>query len=160
MQPLAVARCREGACGLTLGLKDFVRASELYPQLKDTPRRRRELVAKAAALAAAMHGAGMAHQDFYLVHIFVMPGDSLALIDLQRMIRKRKLARRWVVKDLGQLSFSARLALQPGDAALFLRRYAKLRKLGLAEFEALRSEAAAKAAAIVRHDAKRAAAKV
>ncbi len=157
MQPLAVARCREGDCGLTLGIKGFERASELYPKLKDDPARRRALAAKLAKLAAAMHSAGMAHQDFYLVHVFVLPGDELLLIDLQRMIREPKLAVRWIVKDLGQMLFAVRPLAQRGDIALFARAYAKASGMKLQALKLLAKEVALKAEAIAKHDAKRAA---
>ena len=155
MQPIAVARCREGDCGLTLGLKGFTRASELYPKLKDDPVRRRDLVVKAAKLAAAMHANGMAHQDFYLVHIFVMPDDTLSMIDLQRMIRSPNLARRWVVKDLAQFLFSVRPYAQPGDIALFVKIYARERGLGLLALRHILDEAVNKAETIAKHDARR-----
>lgn len=156
IQPLAVARCREGDCGLTLGIKGFTRASELYPALKNDPARRHNLIVKLARLAAAMHSAGMAHQDFYLVHVFVLPGDELLLIDLQRMIRSARLAPRWTVKDLGQLLFAVRPNAQPGDIALFARVYAKARGMKLSALRKLMAEVSAKAASVARHDAKRA----
>ena len=156
LPPIAVAKCKAGDCGLTLGVQGFTRASELYPQLKTDAARRRALIAKTASLAASMHKEGMAHQDFYLVHLFIMPGDKLLLIDLQRMFRQKALALRWVVKDLGQLMFSAKPNAQPGDVALFLRVYAKGRGLKLDELKALVKHCAAKAETISRHDAKRA----
>jgi heptose I phosphotransferase len=160
MEPIAVARCAEGDCGLTLGLTDFERASELYPKLAGDAARRRDLVAKAARLAGSMHAAGMAHQDFYLVHIFVMPDASLRLIDLQRMIRSPFLSRRWVVKDLAQLLFSAGPLASPGDIALFARVYARTRRMKAAELKRLVPLVVEKAETIARHDAKRAAARM
>ena len=157
MQPLAVARCREGDCGLTLGIKSFTRASELYPALKDDHARRRAMIVKMAKLAAAMHSAGMAHQDFYLVHVFVLPGDELCLIDLQRMIRSSNLADRWVVKDLGQLLFAVKSHAVRGDIALFIRVYAKARGLKLGALRRLLAAVSVKSSTIAKHDAKRAA---
>jgi hypothetical protein len=55
-----------------------------------------------------MHAAGLAHQDFYLVHFFVKPteDDALYLIDLQRVIIQKPLPTRWIIKDLAQMLFS------------------------------------------------------
>jgi len=156
MDPLAVARCAGGECLLTLGIEGFERSSELYPKLAADNLRRKDLILKVARLAGAMHSEGMAHQDFYLVHIFVMQDDTLKLIDLQRMIHSKPLALRWVVKDLGQLFFSVKGSVQPGDVALFVREYARVRKISLRTLEPLLSACASKAEAISRHDARRA----
>lgn len=87
-------------------------AHELLPQLRGEARRR--LIQKLAEWTARFHGAGFAHKDLYLSHFFVAPGaegsaPELVCIDLQRLIRPRWLRRRWLVKDLAQLAYSARL---------------------------------------------------
>lgn len=68
--------------------------------------RRRRLLDAAARLVARLHAAGFVHRDLYLSHLFI-DGDSLRLIDLQRVFRPRWRRRRWVVKDLAALHFSA-----------------------------------------------------
>lgn len=71
----------------------------------------RVLLRPLARLVARLHGRGFAHRDLYLCHVFHDPAvngdDSLRLIDLQRMIRPRHGMRRWVIKDLAALNYSA-----------------------------------------------------
>lgn len=69
----------------------------------------RRLLAGVAQLARRMHAAGMHHQDFYLGHVLVRRDDphEMYIIDLGRVRSHRRLARRWVVKDLGQFAYSA-----------------------------------------------------
>lgn len=91
---------------------------------------RRRLIEAVANLARRMHGHGMNHRDFYLCHILldeVWDGRSqpaLYLIDLHRAQLRRQVPRRWLVKDLGSLYFSALdIGLTPRDVLCFLRAY-------------------------------------
>ena len=72
-----------------------------------------------------MHAAGLHHQDFYLTHLMVpldaicatpLPaadrspapdGLRIQVLDLGRVRWQRRLSRRWIVKDLAQLDYSA-----------------------------------------------------
>lgn len=69
------------------------------------------LIPPLAALIARLHERGYIHRDLYLSHIFydasAFPETCLHLIDLQRVIRPRRGRRRWIVKDLASLNFSA-----------------------------------------------------
>jgi heptose I phosphotransferase len=73
---------------------------------------KRRLIRKLADLARRFHDLGYHHKDFYLCHVFVnqhTPLDSpLVLIDLQRLGRAHWFRRRWIVKDLAALNYSAR----------------------------------------------------
>jgi len=77
---------------------------------------RRELALQIADLARRFHGAGFAHKDHYLSHIFIVPSGSPTTapdyyyIDLQRLIRPRLFQTRWVIKDLAVLGYSALLS--------------------------------------------------
>ncbi|MDD3117879.1 MAG: lipopolysaccharide kinase InaA family protein [Victivallales bacterium] len=161
MTPMAAARFADGrSCNLTLGITDYVRASELFAGFdpeKDSERRLR-LIGRIARLAGRMHAAGIAHQDFYLVHFFVKPDedDNVYLIDLQRMIFQPKLARRWRIKDLAQLHFSAARYVSETDIRFFWEIYAEQSGINPAD-RSLQQAATAKAERIRRHDAKRAA---
>jgi len=65
-----------------------------------------------ARLARRMHSAGLHHQDFYLTHLLLPTDDadgSIYVIDLGRARRVRRLSSHWIVKDLAQLNYSARL---------------------------------------------------
>ena len=78
-----------------------------------------------SAHARRMHGRGAHHQDFYLNHI-LWCGEpehlDLRVIDLGRVGFARRLSRRWIVKDLAQLDYSAR-GLSCTDRLRFLRLY-------------------------------------
>lgn len=81
----------------------------------------RALIGVLAKLVARLHAAGYVHRDLYLSHLFFDPAapldDALCLIDLQRMIRPAANPRRWIVKDLAALNYSAPTARD--DAASF-----------------------------------------
>jgi lipopolysaccharide core heptose(I) kinase len=111
MVPMAVAELGNGqTCNLTLGITDYIKAAELFKNFSSEDcERKTSLIKKIATIAGRMHVAGLAHQDFYLVHMFVRESeeDKIYLIDLQRLIMQKKLSKRWRVKDLGQLLFAA-----------------------------------------------------
>jgi hypothetical protein len=71
---------------------------------------RRALIAAVAGFTRRFHDEGFIHKDYYLAHIFVVERDGhldLHLIDLQRVMGPARFRRRWIVKDLGGLAFSA-----------------------------------------------------
>ncbi len=86
-----------------------------------------------AGFIAAFHAAGFVHRDLYLCHVFVRGaeagypadgGDVFTLIDLQRVFRPRWRRRRWMVKDLAALNFSAPAdRVSRWDRLRFLARY-------------------------------------
>ena len=129
MVPIAVAKHGHNSCLLTLGITDYIRASELLPSLCSTQHGnlRRTIVKKIAKLAGTMHRMGLAHQDFYLVHLFIRENENYKpyIIDLQRVIMQRRLAMRWRVKDLAQLLFSAAPVITKQDIDTFCNSYMK-----------------------------------
>src|SRR5690606_4283685 len=75
---------------------------------------------------ARLHDGGVCHRDFYLCHFLQDAEDPLKLylIDLHRALIRRRLGRRWIVKDLGGLYFSALdIGLTTRDLLRFLRVY-------------------------------------
>ncbi len=72
---------------------------------------KRRIIRETARWAARFHNAGFYHQDFYLGHIFILPGDgetfTLHLIDLQRVQESSRIRPSRVLKDLAQINFSA-----------------------------------------------------
>lgn len=68
----------------------------------------RTLTVEVAQIARQMHRLGWHHQDFYLNHLLRCGNGSVHVIDLGRARQHRHLARRWMIKDLAQLDFSAR----------------------------------------------------
>jgi heptose I phosphotransferase len=83
------------------------------------------LLQQVAQIARRMHGAGICHRDFYLCHFLRRASDGeLVVIDLHRALVKRRLAARWIIKDLAGLWFSAMDAgLTQRDLLRFLRGY-------------------------------------
>jgi hypothetical protein len=78
-----------------------------------------------ADVARIMHSAGLHHQDFYLTHLMVPETGSAApihVLDLGRARFQSGLARRWIVKDLAQLNYSA-ADISASERLRFLERY-------------------------------------
>lgn len=93
---------------------------------------RAKLIRKLADSARRMHGAGINHRDFYICHFHLAP-ESLAeevprchLIDLHRAQLRGAVPRRWRVKDLAGLYFSAMdCGLKRRDLLRFLSHYSE-----------------------------------
>jgi len=90
---------------------------------------RREIIRQLALIAARLHRHGLFHRDLYLCHVFLCRnadgGIVLRLIDLARMIERKKGAnRRWQIKDLAALDYSAPTGLVTrADRLRFLYDY-------------------------------------
>ena len=87
------------------------------------------LLKQIARISQTLHRNGVCHRDFYLCHFLLHPDPAaaavrLSLIDLHRVLCKRRLQSRWVVKDLGGLLFSAaNIGLTRRDLLRFMRYY-------------------------------------
>jgi len=133
-------------------LESFVLTEELsgYTQLDHFLRRRfaaretrapsrqnvdlKRLLIQVADVASRFHGLGYNHRDFYCCHFFIReprPGRfQVNLIDLQRVEHRRRRRRRWIVKDLAQLSYSApRDRIGCTQKMAFIKRYLGVKKL-------------------------------
>ncbi len=95
------------------------------------PTARRSLIRAVGELVGRMHKAGVNHRDLYLFHLaqptkggHPIKGTALFLLDLHRAQVRARVPRRWLIKDLGSLWFSA-LGLAPRrlDLLRFLRSY-------------------------------------
>lgn len=85
----------------------------------------RPIIRQIARAARAMHGHGLHHQDFYLGHLMIPehgPPEPLYVIDLGRVRHSTRLGQRWIIKDLAQLNYSARLASN-SERLRFLQEY-------------------------------------
>jgi heptose I phosphotransferase len=118
----------------SIPLDDYLR--QLYHGHGDFTdwRTKRLLIPKLAELAGTLHRRGIHHKDFYLCHVFVNRKTPLAapltLIDLQRLDRIRFFRRRWVVKDLAALNYSATTAFTTAtDRLRFLMAYLRISRL-------------------------------
>ncbi|MEX2367423.1 MAG: lipopolysaccharide core heptose(I) kinase RfaP [Pseudohongiellaceae bacterium] len=84
------------------------------------------LLEKLAAISQAMHSNGICHRDYYICHFLLLEDQppTLCLIDLHRALIRKKLRRRWIVKDIGSLYFSAMDAgLSRRDLFRFMKIY-------------------------------------
>ena len=106
---------------------------ERWARQPPAPMLKRRLLLAVADLARAMHDAGVNHRDFYLCHLLadsaaLARGEArLALIDLHRAQTRRRTPRRWRLRDLAALWFSAAgLRLSRAEQLRFAARYAQL----------------------------------
>jgi heptose I phosphotransferase len=113
------------------GCISLERYCENWRRQPPAPAAKRVLIERLAKIARTLHENGVNHRDFYLCHFLLrQPWDGsdadlhLYLIDLHRVQRRRVTPRRWIVKDLGSLWFSAlELGLTRRDLLRFLRTY-------------------------------------
>ena len=111
----------------TVSLEDYCAE---WADVPPPPDIRLRLILKLADSARRMHAAGINHRDFYICH-FHLDERSLEagplrcyLIDLHRAQLRRRTPRRWQVKDLGGLYFSAMdCGLTNRDLLRFMRHY-------------------------------------
>ena len=110
----------------SISLEDLAKTwCEARPAAKDWWR----LVDAVADVTSTMHRAGINHRDLYICHFLLRPDSfpdapDLTLIDLHRAQIRPSVPRRWLIKDLGALWFSAAQA-RPSrrDAYRFILRY-------------------------------------
>jgi hypothetical protein len=117
--------------------------------------RKRNLLSKLGRLARRLHGNGFYHQDFYLSHFFLGPGDVLYLIDLQRVLRRPLRSGHFQIKDLAQLNFAASRipSLSRTDRLRFLLSYLNSPSLQKCDKKLVRS-VLGKTRRIAKHDIK------
>lgn len=118
---------------------------------------RRRWAAAMGAYLRALHGAGLAHRDLYLCHWFQQPDGRVALLDWHRALKRRRLAARWLAKDLGALLASSRpYCVTPREIAAFLAAYhAAPPSLARRRHGGLWQAAAARAAALQAREMRR-----
>lgn len=110
--------------GTQLNLEDLTRD---WPTSPPSFRDKLALIEKVADISRTLHSHGICHRDFYLCHFMVLSAapPELTLIDLHRALVKSNLARRWIIKDVGSLYFSAmKIGLTRHDLLRYVRRYA------------------------------------
>ncbi|MHC4392711.1 MAG: lipopolysaccharide kinase InaA family protein [Planctomycetota bacterium] len=93
--------------------------------------KRRDLCGLVGRLARRMHQGSRYHRDLYLCHLFYdVASDRLSLIDVARADRRRLFVRRYAVKDLAALLYSARGLGSRADALRVLYAYLGLDREG------------------------------
>ena len=109
----------------TISLEDYCKDWKSSPPPERT---RRKLIEQVASIASALHKNDVCHRDFYLCHFLLHPESEpfpkLSLIDLHRALISKNLARRWIVKDIAGLFYSAKqIGLSNRDLLRFMRHY-------------------------------------
>ncbi len=113
--------------GLERSLPAFVKE----PSGEGALKRKRKFIFDLADFVRRFHGSGARHRDFYFSHIFYDEAENrFSVIDLQRVFRPKFLKRRYTVKDIAQLFYSAsgKYFLRT-DRLRFYLRYAGKAKL-------------------------------
>ncbi len=67
----------------------------------------RDFIARLAAFVRKFHNTGYCHRDLYFSHIFYRTDGNLYLIDLARAFKPAVLRRRFLIKDIAQIHYSA-----------------------------------------------------
>lgn len=115
----------------TISLEDFCRN---WPKSPPSFALKRALITKVAEIARTLHEHGINHRDLYICHFLldISAGQDtidlnhlqLYLIDLHRVQIRRRIPRRWRVKDIASLYFSSMdIGLTKRDLLRFIRVY-------------------------------------
>lgn len=120
---------------VTRELKNVIQLDHYFQQQNVALCEKKRLLDKVAKIARELHGAGINHRDFYLCH-FMLDTTAMAspdaepnlyLVDLHRAQIRRQVPRRWLIKDISGLYFSALdLGFTRGDYLRFMRAYWQL----------------------------------
>jgi heptose I phosphotransferase len=121
----------------TVSLEDFCHNWKKTPPC---PQLKHALIKKLAWVSSQMHSHGINHRDFYICHFLLdISGGpenlnpehlKVFLIDLHRAQIRRQTPRRWIVKDVAGLWFSAMdIGLSKRDILRFISIYGKAMKL-------------------------------
>ncbi len=115
----------------TVSLEDLCRD---WPQAPPPRALKQALLQRLARVSRVMHGAGINHRDYYICHFLLDPasvGESpreetlrCYLIDLHRAQQRSRVPRRWTVKDIAGLFYSAMdIGLSRRDLLRFMAIY-------------------------------------
>jgi heptosyltransferase-2 len=124
------------------------------PATPENLSRRRDFITQLAAFVRKFHRSGYRHRDLYFAHIFRNNAGEFYLIDLARTFKPALLSRRFQIKDVAQLHYSA-----PGrqfsrsDRLRFYLAYTAQRRLATGDKAFIR-EVVAKAKRMASHDRK------
>lgn len=112
----------------TISLEDYCKS---WQENRPSVREKRAVIRKLAHISKTLHENGINHRDYYLCHFLrgndgkpFQTEDPLYLIDLHRVQMRKSTPRRWLVKDLAGLFYSAfDLPLTRRDVLCFLSVY-------------------------------------
>jgi len=109
---------------------------------------KKALIEKVATLSRTLHDQGVNHRDYYLCHLLLDASEPISAVnihakklyvmDLHRAQIRKNVPRRWLIKDLGALYYSALdIGLSRRDVLRFIRVYS-----GQSVAQVLRDDAA------------------
>lgn len=124
MTPVAYGKRGRSSLLITESLENYTHLFD-WIQSKPAEGELYSAILEMARLTRRMHAAGLHHQDYYLNHLMI-PADydptQIHLIDLGRARQRYPLTEYWVIKDLAQWNYSARI-LAPEHRKLFFEFY-------------------------------------
>lgn len=142
-QPVFAGADRRHACRSLLAVRELTGFEPLHeyfprrfskPLSRDDVAHKRALSRRIADIARRLHRAHWYHRDFYLCHLFIRCDSpqpeafQLAMIDFGRLMASWR--RRWRIKDLAELLFSADVpGITRSDRLRFLKDYLGQRRL-------------------------------
>ena len=124
-QSFIVTKEIKGACRLDGYLTKWLQKT----LSREAIQKKRDLIKQVAHLTRKMHAMGLNHRDYYLCHIFIRTMEEnedfeLFIMDLHRVDIRKRVGRRWIVKDLAALHFSSlALPIHATDRIRFLKQY-------------------------------------
>jgi heptose I phosphotransferase len=149
---------------VTDDLSDTISLEDYCGAWADTPptfQKKKILLERLALISKTMHESGMNHRDYYLCH-FLMAKDTTAtlsdkplyLIDLHRAQLRAVVPKRWKVKDIGGLYYSAlNIGLTGNDVLRFVKCYSgKSLRQTFSEDKSFWSDVKSRAATIYKRD--------
>lgn len=94
-----------------ISLETIIRYHPERLQGEEGKRRKQRILQAVAGLSRSMHDAGLNHLDFNADHVMIGPDAtegniSLALLDFQRIDRKKWMRFRWMIKTMAELFYS------------------------------------------------------
>lgn len=118
----------------TLSLAVF---AESWPDAPPPFKLKKSLIDKVAEVARRIHAAGINHRDLYICHFLLDTQENieqldeaalrLFLVDLHRAQIRVSVPRRWLVKDVGSIYFSAMdIGITRRDVYRFIKAYYQL----------------------------------
>jgi heptosyltransferase-2 len=124
------------------------------PPSGENLRLRRYFIARLAAFTKKFHETSYRHRDLYFAHIFCDDDGRFHLIDLARAFEPMFLSRRFLIKDIAQIHYSAPgQAFSKTDRLRFLLRYVGRNRLTAQDKMFIR-KVVRKARRMARHDKK------
>ena len=119
------------------GTISLAQYAERWPERPPSFAHKKAIIEKVAQITRVMHNSGINHRDLYLCHFLmdIVTGEILTdkdkirmfVVDLHRAQIRQQVPRRWLIKDIGSIYFSAMdIGLTQRDAYRFIKAYTDL----------------------------------